>query len=324
MATDSNRAAGERVRARLRNLVYGRDDPRIRATYRVLLAMPVFWVVAGGVLAGNLQARVGAIPVGGEPLGGLSASLLHGGFLVLLLLGWARFVDHRPLSNYGVSATPSWAVDLLVGIGALLAAFALWFGAAVGLGWATVDAAASAPRWSLPVAVGVYVVALGIHALLQQLVFFRVVLGNAAEGLHSRGLGARRAALAGVLVAVPIFVAIHQVAVDLRTVDLAVVGLVYGLLYVHTGDLAYGTGLHLGTFVAGGLLFVPADAAPETASLLAVTTSLPQSIAVLGEYGFPKVALAYALLLAVLRWRHGEVPVEADVARWVPSRSETR
>jgi hypothetical protein len=321
MATDSNRAGG-RVRSRLRNLVYGREDPRLRATYRVLLAMPVFWLLAGGVLAGNLQARIGAIPTGGEPLGGLAASLLHGGFVLLLLLGWTRYVDRRPLSDYGVSATPSWVVDLLGGLGAILAAFALWFGVAVGLGWATVDVAASAPRWSLPAAIAVYVGALGIHALIQQVVFFRIVLGNAAEGLHSRGLDARRAALAGLLAAVPVFVAIHEVTLDLRLVDLAVVGLVYGLLYVHTGSLAYGTGLHLGTFVAAGVLFVPASATADSASLLAVTSSLPASVAVLGEYGFPKVLLAYAFLLALLAWRHGGIPVEADVARWASRSSQ--
>lgn len=322
MGTESKSGAGAAIRSRIRPLVLGVEDTRLRATYRVLLAMPVFWVLAGGVLAGNIRAQVGAIPSGGAPLGGLAASLLHGGFVLLLLVGWARYVDRRPLSNYGVSASPSWAVDILVGLGALFASYVLWFGVAVGLGWATVDVAASAPRLALPAAIGVYVVALGIHALIQQLVFFRIALGNAAEGLHSQGLTARRAALAGILVAVPIFILMHQVTVDLRMLDLAIVGVIYGLLYVHTGDLAYGVGLHLGSFIAGGVLFVPASATPDTASLLAVTLSPPASLAVLGDYGFPKMLIAYAFLLAFLTWRHGEIPVEADVARWdSPKRS---
>ena len=323
MATGSGGARGGALRGRLRRPVSGRDDPRIRATYRVLLAMPTFWVLADGVIAGNIQARVAAVPAGGEPLGGLSASLLHGGFVLLLLLGWARYVDRRALSDYGVSASPSWTVDLVVGLGALFAAFALWFVVVVGLGWATVGVAASAPRAALPVAIAVYVVALGIHSLIQQLVFFRVIVGNAAEGLHSRGVTARRAAVAGVLAAVPVFIAMHQLTVDLAMLDLAIVGVIYGLLYVHTGELAYGLGLHLGTFVAGGVLFVPASATAGTASLLAVRQSLPDSVAVLGEYGFPKVVLAYLLLLAFMTWRHGEVPVEADVARWRPSPAQT-
>lgn len=319
MAAETSTGVGGTVRTYARALVVGREDFRIRATYRVLLAMPVFWVLAGGVFSGNIQARVAAVPAGGEPLGGLAASLLHGGFVLVLLVGWARYVDRRPLSNYGVSASPSWAVDLLVGLGALVAAYLLWFAVAVGLGWATVDVAASAPHLSLPVAIAVYVVALGIHSLIQQLVFFRVIVGNAAEGLYSRGLTARRAALVGILAAVPIFIAMHQLTIDLRTLDLAVVGVVFGLLYVHTGELAYGLGLHLGTFVAGGVLFAPAASTADSLSLLAVSQSLPASIAVLGEYGFPKLLLAYLLLLAVLTVRHGEVPVEADVARWVPA-----
>lgn len=316
MATDTSPGVGQRLRGHARTVFFGREDTRLRATYRVLLAMPVFWVLAGGVLAGNIQAQVAAIPHGSEPFGGLWTSLLHGGFVLLLLVGWARYVDRRPLSNYGVSATPAWARDLLVGLAALFGAFGLWVAVTVGLGWATVEVAASSPDLALPLAIAVYVVALGIHSLLQQLVFFRIVVGNAAEGLHSRGVTARRAALAGVLAAVPIFVAMHQLTVNLRMLDLAVVAVIYGLLYVHTGEIAYGSGLHLGIFVAGGVLFVPATAAADTASLLAVEQSLPASFAVLGEYGFPKMVLAYMVLLAVMRWRHGEVPIEADVARW--------
>lgn len=153
---------------------------------------------------------------------------------------------------------------------------------------------------------------------MQQLAFFRVIVGNAAEGLHSRGVTARRAAAAGVLASVPIFIATHQLTVDLAMLDLAVVGVIYGLLYVPTGELACGPGLHLGTFVAGGVLFVPASATAGTASPLAVRQSLPGSVAVPGEYGFPKMVLAYLLLLAFTTWLHGEVPVEADVARWRP------
>jgi hypothetical protein len=54
-----------------------------------------------------------------------------------------------------------------------------------------------------------------------------------------------------------------------------------------------------------------------------VTSSLPASVAVLGEYGFPKVILAYAFVLAFLAWRHEVVPVEADVARWSSRSSQT-
>jgi hypothetical protein len=304
------------VTDRLRAVVRGTDDHRIRATWRVLLAIPVFWILAGGVFAGNLQSAVDAVPSQNDRLGGLAFSLLHGGFVVVALVAWARYLAHRPLSNYWVSLSRPWAADLLLGIGAVVAAFGLWFGVASALGWASVGVAMSAPGGSLLVGLGLFVVTLGIHVWIQQLVFFRLVIGNAAEGLHCRGFPAARAVIVGLVVALPIFVGVHQLRIDLRMLDLAVVGLIYGLLYVHTGELAFGIGLHLGVFVSGQALFVSAPDAAESLSVFQVTESLPESLDVLGAYGFPKMAMAYVLVLAYLVWRRGEVPVETGIARW--------
>lgn len=57
------------VTGRLEPIVRGRDDRRVRATYRVLLAMPVFWILSGGVIDGQTQSAIERIPSGGEPLG---------------------------------------------------------------------------------------------------------------------------------------------------------------------------------------------------------------------------------------------------------------
>lgn len=316
MAVDSDERNRRGISDRLGQVIRGGSDPRIRATWRVLLAVPIFWILAGGVLAGNLQTAVEAIPAGSEPLGGLAFSLLHGGFALAALVGWARYVDRRPLSEYGMSATPSWVGQFLFGLGAVIVAFGLWFGVASVLGWASLELSMSAPAGSLLVGLGLFVVTLGIHALIQQLVFFRIVLGNAAEGLSRRGLAARRAVIGGILVAAAIFLSIHQLGFDLRLLDLVVVGLIYGLVYAHTGELAVGIGLHLGVFVAAQTLFVSAVNAPESVSVFAVTQSIPEPLGVVGSAGFPKMVVAYLLVLAYLGWRHGGVPIDADVARW--------
>jgi len=300
---------------RLRTLGWGRDDPRVRATYRVLLAMPVFWILAGGVFVGNLRAVIDLIPSGDEPLAGLAGSLLHGGFVLVLLVGWARYLDRRPLSEYGVSASRSWLADLLAGLGAIFGAFALWFGVATALGWASVGVAMSAPQWPLLVGIGLFVITLGIHVWIQQVVFFRIIIKNAAEGLHSRSVSPRRAVLMGVLVTIPIFVVMHQLTINLRVLDLAVTGIIYGLLYVHTRELALGIGLHLGIFLSDQVLFVSASNVADSVSILQVTTSLPEAIEILSAYGFPKNIVAYALVLGYLLWRHGEVPIETKIAR---------
>lgn len=311
-------AAGDRVGAitdRLRLVLRGRSDSRVRATYRVLLAMPVFWLLAGDVITGNLQATVDAIPAGGDPFAGLAGSVLHAGAVLVLLVLWARYLDRRSLSEYGMTASWRWVGQLLGGLGAVALAFGLWVALASAVGWASVDVPLLAPGGSVAAGVALFAVTLGLHVWVQQLVFFRVILVDGAEGLHSRGVDPRRAVLGGVLVAVPIFVAMHQVTGGLRVLDLAVVGLVFGLVSAHTGELAVGIGMHLGVFLADQVVFVAAAAASDSPTVFAVTQSLPAPLGVLG-YGFPKVVLAYGLVAGYLAWRHGGLPVDTALARW--------
>lgn len=106
MARGTGRIRRTRAGRHLRSVVRGNHDPRLRATWRVLLAWPVLWLLTGGVLTGNLQAAVGAIPSGPGLAAGLSQSLLHAVFFAVVLVPWARYVDRQPLSAYGLSASP--------------------------------------------------------------------------------------------------------------------------------------------------------------------------------------------------------------------------
>lgn len=295
---------------RLQLLVRGSTDTRLRATWRVLLAYPVLWVLTGGVLAGNLQARVPAIPHG-SPWGGLTQSVLHAGFLLVVLFGWARYVDHEPLSAYGISATSEWVRDALIGVAALVAGQGVWLAIGSLVGGLTVTPALSPPEGSLLLAVAAPMVALALHAAVQQVVFFRVIGQAAAEGLHARGLPSSRALLGALPVTVLLFIVMHQLPGGLRALDLALAGTVFGLLYHQTGDLAVGTGVHFGALYAGGIVFatVP-DAGP---ALFTVAGSLSGTLGVIGHYGFPRVVLAYVLLLGWLRWR-GTAALEERLA----------
>jgi len=299
-----SRTAG--VAGRLRPLVFGEEDPRVRATWRVLLAMPVLWTLTGAVLAGNAQPTLAAVVPGGLAELPVVTSLLHAGFLVVVLAGWARYLDRRPLSEYGVSPSLGWARRFLAGFLAVVAGQALW----VGLGSAagkTVRFAPSTPEGSVLAWLVLPLVALGLHAAVQQVVFFRVILGTAVEGLRARGVAPRLAAVAALAVTVPLFVAMHGDLPPLRVLDLALAGGVFGLLALHSGDLGLGTGAHFGTFYSGTALF----------SVVGVTGSLPGVLGVIDGYGFPKMVLAYAVLVGWLRWRHGTVPLQRAAPRRV-------
>lgn len=277
----------------------------MRATWRVLLAMPLLWVFTGAVLTGNVQSAIAAIPSGGETGSGLAQSVLHATFVVLVLAVWARYLDRRPLSSYGISANPAWALQFLGGVAAVLVGSVCWGALGVALGYTTVAVSPSVPEGSLLVGVVVPFVALVLHAAVQQVVFFCVILEAAAEGLASRKLAARRAAIAAIPVAVCFFVLMHGSTTPLRIFDLVVAGSVFALLYLHTGSLALGIGVHFGGLYVGiGL-----------AALVRTTGSLPGVLGTVSQYGFPTVLIAYALLVGWLYWRHRELGIRREVAR---------
>lgn len=267
--------------------------------------MPVLWTLTGAVLAGNVQSAIEAIPAGGATGGGVAQSLLHAGFFLAALLGWARFLDRRPLSDYGVSGSRGWLRDGAVGFAAVLVGAGGWTGLTSVLGGTTVKLAPSVPRGSVLLGLVLPFVALLLHAAVQQVVFFRVILGTAAEGLHSRGVSASRAAVAAIPVAVLLFVLMHGSATPLRVLDLAVAGGVFGLLYLHTGELALGIGAHLGALYSGIVV----------SAVVQEGGSLSGTLGALDRYGSPTMLIAYAVVVAWLLWWRGGLPIQRDVAR---------
>ena len=294
------------VTDRLRVVVFGQEDTRVRAIWRVLLAMPILWLLTGDVLTANVIA--GIFQSVRSTVTGLASSLLHGGFLLLALIVWARYFDREPLSNYGISGSFTWLRDFLIGFVAVVVGHVLWIGVGSVSGGKSVRVSPSTPDESILVWLVVPFVALVLHAAVQQIVFFRVILKNAAEGLHSRGVNARRAVLAAIPVAVVFFIAMHGSTIPLRILDLALAGGIFGLMYLHTGELGLGIGAHFGAFYSGTVVF----------AVIQVTGSLSGVLGTIDQYGFPKMVLAYLVVVAWLLWRHGETPFQYSIARWNP------
>lgn len=293
---------------RLRAVVFGIEDPRLRATWRFLLAWPLLPLV--GALVGLVMPVLGlsgVIP--GGPLQGVV-------FLGVLLV-WARYVDRRPLSDYGVSASASWLSNLLVGFAAVVAVWGAWHALASSLGWMRIAVSTTAPQGSVLAGLGGVWVSLAINSWVQDVVFFAVVLASAAEGFHSRGVEPTRAVLGGWVVATVFFTAIHGTPTLLDTAATAVGGAVFGLLYVHTGDLALAIGAHWGSSYAAGTIFASPSMARAGPSVFQVTKGLPDVVD-----GGAGIGLYLATYLALLGWLRlqGGPGVETSLARWVGRR----
>ena len=268
--------------------------------------MPILWLLTGDVLAANVIA--GIFQSVRSTVTGLASSLLHGGFLLLALIVWARYFDREPLSNYGISGSLTWLRDFLIGFVAVVVGHVLWIGVGSVSGGKSVRVSPSTPDESILVWLVVPFVALVLHAAVQQIVFFRVILKNAAEGLYSRGVNARRAVLAAIPVAVVFFIAMHGSTIPLRILDLALAGGIFGLMYLHTGELGLGIGAHFGAFYSGTVVF----------AVIQVTGSLSGVLGTIDQYGFPKMVLAYLVVVAWLLWRYGEIPFQHSLARRNP------
>jgi len=302
--TDGESSVTSGGTGRLKRVVWGSDDSRVRATWRVLLAMPILWVFTGGVLAANVQAAIEVIPAGPAQRSGLAQSLLHAGFFLLALVLWAKYLDRDSVASYGVSTSPDWVRDALLGFVAVLVGLVVWAGFSVAVGGKTAAVSPAVPEGSVLFGLVLPLVALVLHAAVQQVVFFRVILKTAAEGLKSRGVTPSRAALGAVPVAVLFFVLMHDLSSALRVFDIAVAGTIYGLLYLHTGELGLGIGAHFGALYGGTVLFAVVD----------VTGSLPGILGTVDQYGFPKMVIAYLGIVAWMTWRRGDIPIESGIA----------
>jgi hypothetical protein len=289
----------------LRTIVFGSDDPRLRAVWRFLLAFPLIRLTE--VVATTVTPALGL-------RGMVPAGLVQAGTFAVLFVGWARYVDRRRLTDYGLALSGTWLLDLLVAFGAVVVAHGAWYALGSSLGWTTVEVVTAAPGGSLALALGAAFVAIGVNVWVQDTVYFGVVLRGAAEGARSRGLTARRAVVGGWFAGIAFVVAVHGGSLS-RALGLIAAGALFGALYVHTGDLALPIGFHLGVNVGAGWLFVPSSLVGERAAVVAVTETLP-ALGALSAPRIPQMVIAYLLLVAWLRWRRGEVGIEADVARW--------
>jgi membrane protease YdiL (CAAX protease family) len=288
-------------------LVGGKDDTRIRAIWRVLLA---------GIAIVQIQEPVAVMVVSALGLGGMFIGISQAVVFAMILVGWAVYIDRRPVSDYGFSLSGSWWADGIVGFVAAMLGFGVWLGVGASLGWADVEIAMTAPEGSVLLALAAFLVGGVLNVWVQQTTFVGMVLKNAAEGLSSRGVTATKAVWGAWIVAVLNFTLVHQPS-ELGHAANLLIGLgLYGLLYVQTGELALPIGVHTGINYAGGVLVATPSIATERASLIEVTNSLSGVLGSLNAGAVPQVLLAYLLVLGWLKLRRRELLIATGLTHW--------
>ena len=298
-------------------------------TYRVALLLLTNLLVVAWLLPREVPStgRLGVSILSGSP-----ALLLIGSIAALtaaLLSVWlaGRLLDRRPFADFGFHLNGGWWLDLFFGmvLGALL--MTAIFLIQLRLGWITITSIFESVLPGTPFALavllpGVVFLCTGVY---EELLSRGYQLRNAAEGLNLPVVGPRNAVLLAWALSSAFFGSLHAGnpnATLLSTANVALAGLMLGLGYVLTGELAIPIGLHITwNFFQGTIFGLPVSGLkPFGATFLSVEQDGP-GLWTGGPFGpeggllGPAAMILGGLLIALwVRLRSGKFAVHTPIA----------
>jgi len=315
---------------------------RPRALWRLLLQYWVYKVAA--LLFINLLAVAWLLACPGRKIGSpgeLGASVLAGSpalpligatatLMGVLLSVWlaGRFLDRRSFADFGFHLSGGWWLDLFFGmaLGALL--MTVIFLVELGFGWITVTGAFRTLVPGTPFALATLLPATIFMCVgvTEETLFRGYQLRNVAEGMNLQVVGSRKAVILAWVLSSAFFGYLHANnpnATLLSTINIALAGLMLGLGYVLTGELAIPIGLHTSwNFFQGNVFGFPAVSGlkPVGATFLSTDQGGP-GLWTGGSFGPEAGLLAPAgmilgsLLIALwVRLRSGRVAIHTPIA----------
>jgi uncharacterized protein len=307
-------------------------DPRsrrLRAGWRILVTMLLvaLSVIALSVLASllwNLLAQ-------GAPMG-LSSSLIVTGVVTLLGVGLAiwlagRWIDRRPFAGFGFRLDAGWWLDLAFGFAVGALAMTLIFLVGWAAGWTQVTGVfqnggatgsfflALLPPFLFFVCVGIY----------EELLVRGYLLLNMSEGFNFGFLGLRTAILLAWILSSVLFGLLHLANPNssiLSSINLAAAGLLLGLGFVLTGQLAIPIGIHISwNFFQGHVFGFPVSGNDSSGATILETADTGPVLWTGGAFGpeaglivLPALLLAAGAIVLWVRARGGKVGLHLPLA----------
>lgn len=304
----------------MKRLFYNEAQRRLRSGWRLMLHFIFFALLAEFVvMAGALQSthNILANVV-------YSALYLVGAVALVWVMG--RFFDHRPFSDFGFHLTNAWWTDL--GFGLVLGALLLTgiFLVERIAGWVTITGMATSDAgvpFGLAFIASLFMfVVVGIN---EELSFRGYQLKNLAEGLNG-GRMPQRAVILALLLSSVFFGLSHLLNPDasaLSTLNIVLWGLLAGLAYLLTGELAISIGLHITwNFFEGTVYGFPVSGFTFPTRLLASQQTGPE-LWTDGAFGPEAGLLAVLFILAGcgvivlwVRFAHKHVALDTRLAEY--------
>lgn len=281
--------------------VYGNRHDRLRATWRILVPVLTGFLVLNfaGAVANTLDVNRGKMML--ASFGG--ATLVSIGLLAIS----ARYLDKRPLTEYGYHLSSDWGLDLLAGLG--LGALLVMLTFTIALATDSIQIA-NTLAFDRPAVLWLVVFFLGFVGVTfyEEFLFRGLFITNTFEGLTERGYSPSVATAFALLASSTGFAAIHLPSALAQGANLSLVaaksGLLGGLLgiaYLLTDDLAFPMGLHLGiNYTLMNVFGIGAAGYAGIPSLL--TVKLTASGLWSATHGLPILVATLVSYLPVIGW----------------------
>ena len=319
----------------------------MRALWR-LIAQIVTFLVASALLSGLLVFVWALVrPVGAGIGGSVQAATESPAFfflgtlaslLAVFLSVWlsGRFLDHRPLADFGFHLGGGWWLDLLFGmfLGAVLMT-AIFF-AELALGWISIAGPFESVEPGLPFGLAILIptaVFIGV-GIYEETLSRGYQLRNIAEGLNYPAFGPRTAVVAAWVLTSAIFGLLHVFnpnASFISTTNIALAGLLLGIGYILTGELAIPIGLHITwNFFQGSVYGFPVSGNQTIGATFLNTRQAGPELWTGGTFG-PEAGLvgigamiSGSILIALYVYlRTGRVSIHTPIAQNPPSNDPT-
>ena len=328
----------------MKRIFYNQAERRLRAAWRIagLVVMFLAFTVLIWIPLEIALIAFGAIGLEKLREEGFSALVAAGGGTLLVAMSrgflagaasvWlaARFLDKRKLPDLGFHRGRSWWFEFAFGfgLGGLLMSGVFcveWL-----LGWVRVEATFSAVEsaggpdafWANCLPLLLVFVMVGFY---EELLARGYLLKNAAEGLACSRLSAKRAVLIAWLGSSLVFGLGHVGNPNATWVSLLGIsgaGLLLGLAYVLSGELAIPIGLHISwNLFQGGVYGFPVSGMHLPASIIGIEQTGPEIWTggafgpEAGLIGLVTITVGILCILAWVRWRRGGLSIHGALAK---------
>ena len=301
---------------------------RLRALWRLAIQYWAYWEL---VQLSNLLLAAWVSVGSGGPGVSLVLPLLSGviRLLAVIMSVWlaGRLLDRRPFSAFGFHFGAGWWLDLLFGmvLGALI--MTTVFLVELLLGWVRVTGSFETHGADASFAVSILFPAAAFLCVgvYEETLSRGYQLKNIAEGLNYPSLGPRGAILLAWVLSSVFFGVLHADnpnATPLSTLNIVLAGLLLGLGYVLSGELAIPIGLHITwNFFQGAVYGFPVSGYGSFGATFLTTEQGGPEIWTGGSFGpeggllIPAIML-FGMLLIVLwtRLRTGKASLHTPIA----------